>query len=46
MFSEAKRCWALDEGHDQWMRPLRVTNEETSKWQKEREAYAAIVEAV
>lgn len=32
MYSEEKRCWALDKGHDEWMRPLMVTKEESKKW--------------
>ncbi|KAF2623931.1 hypothetical protein BU25DRAFT_461708 [Macroventuria anomochaeta] len=34
MFSEEKRCWALKKGHDEWMRPLQVTDEETKKWER------------
>ena len=38
MFSEEKRCWALNKGHDEWMRPLQVTDEETRKWHKQAQA--------
>ncbi|KAJ8110127.1 hypothetical protein OPT61_g6948 [Boeremia exigua] len=35
MFAGEKRCWALKDGHDLWMRPLQVTDEETEKWEKQ-----------
>ncbi|KAJ4991553.1 hypothetical protein SVAN01_02934 [Stagonosporopsis vannaccii] len=34
MFTEEKRCWTIKKGHDEWMRPLPVTNEETTTWDK------------
>lgn len=36
MFSAEKRCWVVEEGHDVWMRPLQVTDEETKKWQEKQ----------
>lgn len=38
MYSEEKRCWTLKKGHDEWMRPLQVTDEETKKWDKQAKA--------
>ena len=35
MFTKEKRCWAMKKGHDEWMRPLSITDEETKKWDEE-----------
>lgn len=34
MYSEEKRCWSIDKGHDEWMRPLQATDKETEEWGK------------
>jgi hypothetical protein len=44
MYEEMKRCWALEVGHDEWLRPLMVTEEETRKM--ERRAKRVIVRGV
>ena len=36
MLGAEKRCWVVEEGHDVWMRPLQVTDEETKKWQEKQ----------
>ncbi|KAF9697723.1 hypothetical protein EKO04_004074 [Ascochyta lentis] len=33
MYGAMKRCWVLEEGHDEWLLPLQVTDEETEKWE-------------
>ncbi|KAF1931218.1 uncharacterized protein M421DRAFT_408699 [Didymella exigua CBS 183.55] len=40
MYSEEKRCWALKKGHDKWMRPLHVSDEETKNWGKQAQVVA------
>lgn len=35
MFSAEERCWVVEERHDMWMWPLRVTDERTKKWEED-----------
>ncbi|KZM18994.1 uncharacterized protein EKO05_0010351 [Ascochyta rabiei] len=42
MFGEMKRCWVLQEGHDEWLRPLGGADGETRK-NLEREVRAIVL---
>jgi hypothetical protein len=32
MYKGEKRCWALEKGHDEWMRPIAMTGDDTRHW--------------
>lgn len=36
MYAEEVRCWVVEGGHDRWMRPLQVTDDEAGEGRKEK----------
>ena len=38
MYEGEKRCWALEKGHDEWMRPIAMPGDDTRQWNARKKA--------